>query len=136
IDGTGSNIWIYNLGDTKSMRKLTVNADGRFPLWSGDGERVLYQTTRVRFAKLFWQRADGTGQAEQIADLNRQHRPESWAPHSSLFLYSANLPNNGIGIIVSSVLDRKDTPFITAPQKHQSQGYSRRTGAGWFTNRM
>jgi len=121
-DGTGSNIWIYNLGDTKSMRKLTVSADGRYPLWSGDGERVLYQTARVRFAKLFWQRADGTGQAEQIADLNRQHRPTSWAPHSSLFLYSANLPNNGIGIIVTSVLDKKDTPFLTGPQ-HQTQGY-------------
>ncbi len=122
-DGTGWNIWIYNLGDTKSMRKLTVSADGRYPLWSGDGEHVVFRTARVQYNKLFWQRADGTGQAEQIARLSRNHRPESWAPHSSIFLYSAQLPPDGhIGMNVSSILDKKDTPYIDGPP-NAAHGY-------------
>jgi serine/threonine-protein kinase len=122
-DGTGWNIWIYNLGDATSMRKLTVSADGQYPMWSGDGERVVFQTARVQYRKLFWQRADGTGPAEQIASLHRQHRPSSWAPHSSLFLYTAALPPDGhIGINATSVLDKKDTPYLDIPQ-YQGQGY-------------
>jgi Tol biopolymer transport system component len=122
-DGTGPTIWVYNLADTKSMRKLTVSAQGRWPLWSGDGEHVLFQSNRVQFNKLFRQRADGTGQAEQITNAGRLHHPDSWAPHSSVFLYSASSgPQTGRDLFVSSIVDRKDTLFLTGPQ-NQSHGY-------------
>jgi Tol biopolymer transport system component len=126
IDGTGSTIWIYNLGDTKSMRKLTVSAQGQWPIWSGDGEHVLFQSDRVLYSPIFWQRADGTGQAEQITLLTgagRFQRPTSWAPRSSMFLMSSRSSAQDVrDLFVFSLPDKKATPFVSAP-KAQEQGY-------------
>jgi Tol biopolymer transport system component len=126
IEGTGSSIWIYNLGDTKSMRKLTVSAQGQWPMWSGDGEHVLFQSDRVQFNPIFWQRADGTGQAEQITTTGgsgRYQRPTSWAPHSSMFLLSLRSSGQDVrDLYVFSLPDKKSSPFVSAP-KSQEQGY-------------
>ena len=124
-DTTGSTIWIYNLGDTKSMRKLTVSAQGRYPLWSGDGERVVFSSNRVQFQPLFSQRADGTGPVEQLTDptIGRFHRPTSWAPRSSLFLISLRTSQQDVrDVFLVSMADKTRTAFVSAP-KLQSHAY-------------
>ena len=123
-DGTGSTIWIYNLGDSKSMRKLTVSAEGHSPMFSDDGERVIFGSTRVQFSRLFWQRADGTGSAEPLVEGNgRGQHPTSWAPHTSTFLYHGRGgPQDVKDIFVFSVADRKGDALVSGP-KQQSDGY-------------
>ena len=90
-DGKNANIWIYDLSGTTSMRQLTFAASNRFPMWSGDGERIVFQSDREGEPALFWQRADGGGVAERLvnAEQGTDPRPDSWPAHGQQFSFSA-----------------------------------------------
>jgi hypothetical protein len=50
-----------------TLTRLTTHAaqDGR-PLWTPDGERIVFTSGRSSFPELFWKRADGSGEDERI----------------------------------------------------------------------
>ena len=111
-DGKEASVWIYDLSGTSAMRKLTMAGRNRFPLWSADGERVVYQSDREGDHGLFWQRADGTGPAERLtrAERDTAHFPESWAPDGERLLYSAS-QRSSVSLWVLRLQDRKAEPF-------------------------
>lgn len=74
-EGSERNIWIYNLSGASSMRRLTFGGSDRFPVWSADGRRVTYQSTRDGDSAIYWQLADGTGPAERLT------RPKAGEAH-------------------------------------------------------
>src|SRR5262249_7324621 len=44
-DGSESNVWVYGLSRSGSASRLTTfGGHNRFPIWSGDGQRVAYQS--------------------------------------------------------------------------------------------
>src|SRR5262249_26879543 len=45
-DGRDANIWIYELSGASAMRQLTFRGKNRYPVWSGDGDRVAFQSDR------------------------------------------------------------------------------------------
>ena len=40
------NIGIYDLAGTSAIRRITFSGHNHFPVWSGDGERVAFQSDR------------------------------------------------------------------------------------------
>ena len=85
-DGKEANVWIYDLGGTTTLRRLTFGGKNRFPTWSADGQRVAFQSDRGGDLGIFWQRADGSGPAERLTtpDQGVSHAPESWSPSDDL----------------------------------------------------
>ncbi len=84
------DIWIVDVY-TGNMRQLTREGINRFPLWSPDGTRVLYSSDRHREPvegervffdghEVYWQAADGTGEAERLTFGEHNHGPQKWAP--------------------------------------------------------
>ena len=59
FDAQGA-VWIASLDNLSSPRRL---ATGAFPMWSGDGQRVLFIVGGGENQQLFWQAADGSGTA-------------------------------------------------------------------------
>ena len=53
-------VWVANLADVASRRKITTEGRNRGPLWSGDGSRILYITDHEGAETMFWRAADGT----------------------------------------------------------------------------
>ena len=41
-DGTEAAVCVYDLAGTTAMRKLTFGGGNRFPLWTRDGQRVVF----------------------------------------------------------------------------------------------
>jgi serine/threonine-protein kinase len=74
-DGKQSSVWIYELAGGSAMRQLTLGGANRFPIWSADGTRVIFQSDREGDLALFWQRTDGTGSAERLT------KPEPGVAH-------------------------------------------------------
>src|SRR5205823_2979316 len=62
-------VWIYALDGKTSMRRLTFGGKNIFPIWSSDGQRILFSSDREGDYGLFWQRADGNGVAERVTKL-------------------------------------------------------------------
>ena len=111
-DGKEAIVWIYELGRTTSLRRLTFGGRNRFPIWSADGQRVAFQSDREGDPGIFWQRADGSGAAERLTtpEQGTSHVPESWSPKSERFLFGVS-KGSSESLWMFSLLDKKATPF-------------------------
>jgi len=116
VDDGGSkaaDIWIYDLAETNSPRRLTFQGANRYPVWSADGEHVAFQSDREGDLAIFWQRADGTGVAERLTRPEKDitHIPDSFSPDSQQLSFTAHGSNNPSSVWTLSLRDRKATLF-------------------------
>jgi serine/threonine-protein kinase len=80
LEGKNLDVCVYEWGrDTLSRLTFDPGVD-RGPLWSPDGQRIAFSSTRAdqATANLYWQRADGTGDAERLTESKNQQVPMSW----------------------------------------------------------
>jgi dipeptidyl aminopeptidase/acylaminoacyl peptidase len=80
--GSDPNIWIANLDGASSPRRLTFSGRNRFPVWSGDGQHLAFESDREGDQAIYWQRADGSGEAERLTTphAGAAHAPEAFSP--------------------------------------------------------
>ena len=88
--GRESDIWTYDLSEQTEIKKLTFGGNNRFPVWSGDGRRVTFQSGRDGDRAIFWQSADGASGAERLTKpaQGEEHIPESWSRDGKRLLFS------------------------------------------------
>jgi len=110
-DGKEANVSIYELSGTSSVRRLTFGGNNRFPIWSGDGRHVAFQSDRDGDRALFWQPPDG-GTAERLTkpEPRASHVAESWSPDGDTILYS-EAKGSEISLWAFSIRDRKSARF-------------------------
>ena len=85
-DGDSRDIWIWDLV-RETLTQLTFDeADDNYPLWTPDGARVLFTSSREG-GGLFWKAADGTGQVERLKE--GLARPYTWAADGRLLFEEA-----------------------------------------------
>ena len=70
-----SNIWIWDIV-RETMTRLTLDegTDNAVPLWTPDGKRIVYASSRenvFRGGDVYWKAADGTGEVEKLASSAR-----------------------------------------------------------------
>ena len=83
------------------------------PLWTPDGKRVTFSSTRAGGPEnLFWKAADGSGPAEQLTESERRQVPSSWSPDGQVLAFS-ELPLTAADIWVLPLQgERKPRPFL------------------------
>ncbi|MDP3719874.1 MAG: protein kinase [Acidobacteriota bacterium] len=89
VDGTSTDIWIYEWA-RDSLTRLTFGATyaGK-PVWTPDGGRIVYNAPRPdqTASNLVWQRADGTGDAQRLTEGDNHQRPASWHPSGKFLAF-------------------------------------------------
>jgi Tol biopolymer transport system component len=112
-DGQEAVVRIYEpVRAAAPPRRLTFAGKNRFPIWTSDNRRVVFQSDRQGDLGIFWQAADGTGDAERLttAAANESHVPESWHPSAGVMLFSVE-KNGEYTLWTYSVHDKKTSPF-------------------------
>jgi eukaryotic-like serine/threonine-protein kinase len=111
-DGAETVVWIHDLSVDRSLRRLSLGRRSRFPLWSADGTRVVFQSEDGGDAAIFWQRADGAGTPERLttAEKGEAHIPDSWSPNGDVFLFT-RVKESSASLWTFSLRDRKAVPF-------------------------
>ncbi len=107
-DGTGSDVWIWNL-EQQIFSRLTFHDDAAYPVWSPDGSEVIYQRTRPPFG-LWATSSDGTGRASMLTESQQPLYPETISPDGQVIfsvgdntarkLYSSNLSDERIQTLI------------------------------------
>jgi len=110
-------IWIAPLSDVASRRRLTTSGRNRGPLWSGDGQRILYVTDFDREEALFWRPADGSGMPELL--LKPVRAPESWSTALQRFSFITLKEAGDYDVFTYSIGEKRATPFVTIPGSPQ-----------------
>jgi hypothetical protein len=86
------SVWIYDLDQATSPRRLAFRGNNRYPIWSADGKYVVFQSDREGDLAIFRQLADVSGDtAERLTtpEKGTAHIPESWSKKDDLLLFSA-----------------------------------------------
>jgi hypothetical protein len=115
-DSKDSNIWIYDLSGTASMRQLTFAGANSNPVWTPDGQRIVFQSDREGDKGLFWQWADGSGTAERLttAAKDEDHVAYSFTPDGKTLVFRTSRNDNDI-LLVPIDGDRKPKALIGGP---------------------
>jgi serine/threonine-protein kinase len=112
-DARDTSIWVYDLVTGGSARRLTTGGHDRFPVWSGDSQRVIFQSDREGDLGLFWQRADGVGTAERLTPPAKgvSHVPQSASPGGNKVLLVDQTAGAKTSLMTFTFADKSMTPF-------------------------
>ncbi len=109
IDG---QIWLYDLArETLTRFTFEGNTNSR-PVWTPDGKRIAFFSTKDGPLNLFWQLADGSGGLEKLVTGDLINVPDSISPDGQLLAFHEANPTTGEDILVLRLSDRKVVPFL------------------------
>jgi len=120
IGGQQWNVWIYDL-QQGSLNRLTFEGDNRDPMWSADGKRVIYGSTRNGRKGLYWKAVTGTGGEEQLLDSPRQLFPASVTTDGKYLIYDSGAWED-TAAIYALPLQGERTPQVLFKQRSVANG--------------
>ena len=121
---TRAVVWTYDLMRGILTRLTTDPGPDRTPLFTPDGQRIIFTSTRAGYPELFWRPADGTGsderflaRAKDLTDL----RANGWSADGRQLLFTEASATSGISQIAierqadAKVLVKSDSPSAVSP---------------------
>ena len=111
-DDDKPDVWIIDLAGGAAPRQLTLGGKSSTPVWSHDGLRVAFRSSREGDDSIWWQQADGMGTAERLtkAESGSFHGPSSWSRDGKYLAYTA-VKDSSVSVWILSLADRKATLF-------------------------
>jgi len=112
-ESANADIWTYDV-QRDAMRRLTFNpAIDAMPVWSPDGTRILFASSRNQKFDLFVKNADG-GQEEKLLDVDSSEKADKysydWSRDGKYILYS-----RGTELWVATLPELKTRAFLVPP---------------------
>jgi serine/threonine-protein kinase len=127
-DATNQDVWTYDAA-RDALTKLTVDPGTHHtPLWTPDGQRLAYSASRSgNFQNLYWQRADGSGEATRLTSSSNLQLPGSWDPSGRFLAFGETRPQTGSDLMILPVEGdeasgwKPGTPtvFLNGPSEEQ-----------------
>jgi serine/threonine-protein kinase len=116
IAGSTYDIWMYDVA-RDTLTRLTYGGDDNYPVWSPDGKRIAFNSTRAGPANLYVTAADGSGTAERLTTSEYSQYPGSWSPDGKFLAFTEEAhPNTGDDIwLVPWQGDRRAQPLLQTP---------------------
>jgi eukaryotic-like serine/threonine-protein kinase len=90
------DIWVYEFARAQATKLTTDPASDTNPVWTPDGQRIVFTTFRAGYPEIFWRAADGTGSDERLftraKDLTSLFA-SSWSADGTQLIFS-EVPGN------------------------------------------
>jgi Tol biopolymer transport system component len=113
----GFRLWTADLSDIAGRRPFPLTGLGNWaPMWSPDGQRLVFIISGDRPDGLYWQRTDGTGSAEHLIDTRAA---EGWIAAGSHMRFLTLTGNGDYGISLLDMASRTVATFIDLPGSAQ-----------------
>jgi Tol biopolymer transport system component len=109
-----ARLWIAELANLAGRRPLSsvVGPQNWAPMWSDDGERLVFIVSGGRPDAIHSRRADGTGTAEHLIDARSA---EGWIGRGTHLRFLTLTGNRDYGISMLDMKSRAVTPLVDLP---------------------
>ena len=101
VQGENPDVMVYDVQrDTPTRLTFDAGRDA-FPIWTPDGQRIVFSSDRDGVLNLYSKSSDGTGQAERLTTSDRVQMPQAWADDDETLIVQVNDPTTSadIGVI-------------------------------------
>jgi serine/threonine-protein kinase len=116
-------IWLYDLSRETLTRFTFAGTANYLPVWTPDGKRIAFYSSKEGTPNIFWQLADGSGGLERLTTSTYTNAPLSFSPDGQMLAFDEASPT-GIGIWVLRMSDRKAQPFLRTQFKEAAARFS------------
>ena len=129
---TGTNdIWLFDLALGIPSRFTTDPAGDTNPLWSPDGSRIVFASTREGVRNLYQKIAGGAGNEELLLKSSEDKVPNDWSSDGQFILYQTFKPKTKWDLWVLPMSgDRQPLPFLQTEFNEQQAQFS--TDGKWI----
>ena len=87
--GSGSTIWIVDLAQGSEVRLTTDPSDNAVPVWSPDGKKIAFSSSRDGTSNLYLRAADGAGSDELLLKTGERKLPLDWSRDGRFLLFNS-----------------------------------------------
>ena len=127
-DGTGGDVWVME-PPPQSPKRITFDAtqDNSSPIWSPEGDRIVFASKRNGRWGLYVTRSDGSGtDGDLLHESDRPKAPMSWSPDGKLLVFWEHDPKTlGDIWLLPMEGDRKPVPFLASSKNETHPQVSR-----------
>jgi eukaryotic-like serine/threonine-protein kinase len=118
----GDDITLYEIGTDSAPLRLTFGGGNRYPVWSADGRRVMFQSARDGAAGIFSQSIDGADPAERLTapSEGERHIPDS-ASSDGRWLSFTVVRDQVSEVWLLALASRDAKPLVVAPGARVAQ---------------
>lgn len=119
-----SDIWIQDL--VRGVRtRLTLDGSNIYPVWTLACSRVTFSSFKSGSFNLYWQPADGSGEAEPLLERELGQFPSSWSPDGEILAFVESNPNTGSDIwVLHRDGEWEPTPVLVTPFNEGAPAFS------------
>jgi Tol biopolymer transport system component len=112
-----NDIWVWSFARETLTRITTDPGIDQAPVWMPDGLRLVFTSTQGgSVGSLFWQAADGTGNAERLTESPNYQRPSAVLPDGGrVVFWEASAKTSTDVMMLSLEKDRRVQPLIQGP---------------------
>ncbi len=112
------DIWVIDVNRGNSRRLTYDPAPEVYPIWTPDGKRIVFTSTRGGRRDLYMHNADGSGEDVLLFKSDEDKVPDGFSKDGKYLLFMSTNPKTGNDLWVLSMEpqgpngDRKATPFL------------------------
>lgn len=82
------DIWIHSTADGSKKALATVKGNDNFPIWSSDGDEVIFTSSRSGNYDMYRKRVGGVQPEQRIAELESADYPRAWSSDGKSLIYT------------------------------------------------
>jgi eukaryotic-like serine/threonine-protein kinase len=106
------DIWIFDLKRGTGSRLTFDPADDLSPVWSADGGRILFTSTRRGHRDIYLKSANGIGDEQLVFESNGPKSVDDWSSDGRYIVYDFNNTSRSELWVLPLFGERKPFPFV------------------------
>ena len=110
-DDDATDIWSLHLG-RGTLTRLTFDGTNGAAIWTPDGKRIAFSSSRNGERALYWKPADGSGTSERLTPPGNAVFPTSFSPDGETLAYTELHPETGLDVWTLAIDSGETRPLV------------------------